>query len=92
MEVSDYVKGLPTAAKDRYIEKLNIVGLSSDPYLLKDVWDCNPEEIADIKWPDIALYMLETPSPHTKQRVNVSKCFRSYNLYKLFKFRKGIAK
>lgn len=32
-ELSDYVQGLPKAARERYLQKLQEVGCTSDPYL-----------------------------------------------------------
>ena len=33
IELSDYSKGLPNEAKERYVEKLQKIGCTIDPYL-----------------------------------------------------------
>jgi hypothetical protein len=73
MELSDYVKKkLKSVDKNRYIRKLKACGLQMDPYMIpEDSWISDPDEIPQIRQCDLYIYLIHTPSPHTKAETKV---------------------
>ena len=68
--VSEYYLTLRGEVKKRYESKVAKVGLKVDPYKLES-WNNNPDEISDIAWSDMMVYMTETPSPYTGEGIEV---------------------
>jgi len=79
--VSEYYLTLTGEVKKRYESKVAKAGLKIDPYKLES-WSSNPDEIPDIAWSDIMVYMTETPSPYTGERIKAPEiilfCLPSY--------------
>ena len=68
--VSEYYLGLSTEAKARYTSKVIGAGLRSDPYTFpKDSWVEEPDEIPNVSWSDLFVYMISTPSPYTQEEL-----------------------
>jgi len=87
---SEYVLQLSAQSRQRYEEKLNKVGLTSDPYCLENSeWEKNPEELPLLTFSDVMMFMVATPSPYTKESIKVhSRTRKKHNIY-LFKCRHG---
>jgi len=69
---SEYFVNLPGDDRHRYESKVVSVGLTSDPYSIKDQgWSETPVTIPDIHWSDFVTYMVDTPSPYTKEEIKV---------------------
>ncbi len=70
---SEYFSTLSTESKVRYQSKIFATGLTVDPYTIEDAeWTREPETIPQLLWSDLMLYMVSTPSPHTKEAIKVS--------------------
>ena len=69
---SDYFFDLSSQAKERYEAKVVSSGLRIDPYAIED-WNEAPEEVPDVRWSDMMLYMVSTPSPYTREEIKVSE-------------------
>ena len=66
-ELLGYFHGLDDISKKRYCEKLKLCGLSEDPYIIsKDKWTSERKCWPQIVFPDIYVYLVETPSPYTQ--------------------------
>ena len=69
---SEYVSGFSKIARQRYVEKVLLSGLKTDPYcLVGNEWHKNPEKLPEVSWSDVFTYMISTPSPYTKEAVKV---------------------
>ena len=67
---SEYLKELSAISKQRYVEKVTLAGLNTNPYCLQDgEWKKNPERLTSLTWSDVMIYMVATPSPYTKESV-----------------------
>jgi len=56
-------------------EDMNVIsgGLSTDPYAIDDgYWTDAPEIVPDVQWSDMMLYMIATPSPYTREAIEVN--------------------
>ena len=69
-----YYNQLDQEGKARYKDKLNLVELNEDPYLL------SPDRLAtdrtlwpSVEFPDICVYLINSPSPHTKESLKAYK-------------------
>ena len=69
---SEYFMQLSAQSKDRYECKVLSCGLSIDPYAIED-WTESPEFSPRVDWSDMMLYMVSTPSPHTKETIKASQ-------------------
>lgn len=67
---SEYFVGLSKESQGRYENKLLSAGLQMDPYSITR-WIETPEVIPAVQWSDMMLYMISTPSPHTKEEIKV---------------------
>ena len=65
---SEYFLSLSASSRERYECK---VTSKDDPYAISEVWTESPELIPELQWSDIMLYMVCTPSPHTKESIKV---------------------
>lgn len=71
---SELYRQLDFAGKRRYREKLDLLGLDTDPYLTApDVWTESPELWPDVSFPDICTYLLFSPSPCTRHELKAYK-------------------
>ena len=73
LSLSAYARTLNGTSKSRYQEKLAVCQLTIDPYDL-DVksLDADPPVIPHVQWSDLYVYMISTPSQHTKEEIRVS--------------------
>ena len=72
---------LDEVAKKRYREKLDrIVSNVSDPYVLSK--NSAVEFFPSIEWPDVYNYLVNTPSPYTKESLKAYKSLDAYNFGK----------
>ena len=89
---SAYYRELPEDAKKRYDEKLDKLGTNvDDPYATmpsggqpgaSDLWMMNSGELwPKVEYPDIYNYLVNTPSPYTKEQL---KAYKSMEGYKYF--------
>jgi len=70
---SEYFINLLGEDKHRYESKVISAGLDSDPYCITDSeWSETPMTIPDIHWSDFVTYMVDTPSPYTKEEIKVA--------------------
>jgi len=69
--ISEYVSNLTGESKKRYECKVTSTGLKVDPYTISS-WTEDPSMIPDVKWSDMVLYMVSTPSPYTCEEIKVS--------------------
>lgn len=69
---SDYHASLSPEAAMRYEAKITVTGLKEDPYSIAECrWTENPETIPKVSWSDLMLYMIQTPSPYTREEIKV---------------------
>ncbi len=54
----------------RYQNEVVAAGLAQDPYAIQE-WTESPDLIPDVKWSDMMLYMIATPSQYTKEEIKV---------------------
>ena len=74
MGESDFFKQLDARGKRRYDEKLEILGLCSDPYATtSEDWESDPDCWPNVEFPDIFNYLIDSPSPHTKESLKAYK-------------------
>ena len=76
---SDFFKQLDAADKKRYKEKLSKLGLRIDPYLMDaDQWSTSRNVWPSVEFPDICVYLLNSPSPYTKEALKAYKSSEGY--------------
>ena len=79
---STFFKELSKEDKVRYKEKMTMLGMRTDPYLLPtDEWSTNKKVWPTVEFPDICVYLLNSPSPYTKEAL---KAFNSTEGYAYF--------
>ena len=72
-QVSEYFCGLPEETKARYSTKICGVGLKTDPYANpNELWMVEPDQIPNVAWSDMFMYMITTPSAYTREEMKVS--------------------
>ena len=76
---SDFFKQLDAADKKRYKEKLSKLGLRTDLYLMDtDQWSTSRNVWPSVEFPDICVYLLNSPSPYTKEALKAYKSSEGY--------------
>ena len=71
-QVSEYYSWLSAESKQRYTDKVIGVGLRKDPYAIpSELWLAEPDLVPDVKWSDMFVYMVATPSAYTKAEIKV---------------------
>ena len=80
---SGYYQQLPESARKRYAEKLDMIGFSCDPYAKHSShqWSKASTKWPEIEYPDVYNYLVNTPSPYTKEEM---KAYKSLEGYKYF--------
>ena len=80
---SGYYQQLPESARKRYAEKLDMIGFSCDPYVKHSShqWSKASTKWPEIEYPDVYNYLVNTPSPYTKEEM---KAYKSLEGYKYF--------
>lgn len=63
---SSYYRALLKEARKQYERKVVQTGLKNDPYEI-DVWNDNA-----VKWSDMMVYMMATPSAYTREAIKVN--------------------
>ena len=59
---NQYVEDLPVEANERYLAKLNAVGMKAWPYQLPEgCWSNDMTTWPNLEYPDIYEYLIETP-------------------------------
>ena len=76
---SDFFKQLDAADKKQYKEKLSKLGLCIDLYLMDaDQWSTSRNVWPSVEFPDICVYLLNSPSPYTKEALKAYKSSEGY--------------
>ena len=71
---SEYFSNLSADAQRRYECKVISSGLSADPYAIDDrYWTEVPKTFPDVQWSDMMFYMTVTPSPYTREAIEVKR-------------------
>ncbi len=71
---SSYYEAMEEKVKTRYLEKLDILGEGvSDPYTFVVVESRSLSNMPSIEYPDIYNYLINTPSPYTKEELKSYK-------------------
>ena len=72
---------LSAESKRRYTEKLDLIGKDvNDPYFVctKEVVK-KDEDLPLVEYPDVYNYLINAPSPYTKQQLKAYKSLEGYN-------------
>ena len=75
LRLSDYVQGLPESAKTRYLQKLQEIGCTVDPYV--DSYDSQLSLLPTVKYSDICEFI----GNHTVDGKDPQKAFKSLDSY-----------
>ena len=76
-----YLDTLDAASKQRYLDKIAIIG-GQNPYLLKnDIFSSDPNSLPSISYPDIVNYLVYYPSPYTLEDLRCYKGLDAYNQF-----------
>ena len=71
---SSYYNQLDQEGKARYKQKLDLVKLNKDPYLLcPGSWSTDRALWPSVEFPDICVYLINSPSPYTKEALKAYK-------------------
>ena len=73
--MSDYVQGLPDSAKTRYLQKLQEISCTVDPYA--DSYDSQLSLLPNVKYSDICEFI----GNHTVDDKDPQKAFKSLDSY-----------
>ena len=69
-------------AKARYYKKLKDVNLDCCPYQIpSDAWKNNPTKWPDLEFPDIYVYLTETPGVFTRESMKNRKSLEAHNQF-----------
>ena len=75
-----YFSSLLLVAKARYQKKLLLVGLSTGPYKLpQQAWVDDVTQWPRVEFPDIVLYLIDTPGEFTREKLKAYKSLEAYN-------------
>ena len=76
---SGYYEQLKDEVKKRYNEKLNIIGEAvDDPYTFSS--GLGIDVMPNIEYPDIYNFLINTPSPYTKEELRLTRVWRVINI------------
>ena len=76
---SEYFRQLSDDDRLRYNEKMAKLELQTDPYLLSiDQWTPERSHWPSVEYPDICVYLINSPSPYTKQALKAFKSSEGY--------------
>ena len=70
-----YSEHFQADAKARYVTKVTSTGLNIDPYVIPNgSWqnELDWDKIPRVKWSDMFVYLVLTPSPYTREELKVS--------------------
>ena len=81
-EYSSLYEQLDSSGKTRYKEKLHILQLRSDPYLLdKNSWLAERSLWPPVEFPDVFVYLINSPSPYTKEALKAHKSIDAWSYF-----------
>ena len=81
-EYSSLYEQLDSSDKARYKEKLRMLQLHSDPYLLdKNTWLTERSVWPPVEFPDVFVYLINSPSTYTKEAL---KAYKSTDAWSYF--------
>ena len=68
-----YKESLPLLAREKYERKLKLVRLHGReyPYALAEMWADDVRKWPSIEFPDIVLYLIDTPSEYTREKLKI---------------------
>ena len=79
---SSYFLQLGEIGKKRYEEKLQLLGLNEDPYLLPpDRFSTDMDLWPSLEFPDIYMYLINSPSPCTKEEFKAYKSSKAWSYF-----------
>ena len=80
--MSEFYLQLDDLGQKRYKEKLRQLGLKEDPYLLPaHEWSANRSLWPLVEFPDIYVYLIDSPSPHTKEALKAYKSSEAWSFF-----------
>ena len=76
-----YKESLPLLAREKYERKLKLVRLHGReyPYALAEMWADDVTKWPGIEFPDIVLYLIDTPGEYTREKLKSYKSLEDYN-------------
>ena len=81
-EYSSLYEQLDSLGKTRYKEKLHMLQLRTDPYLVdKKAWVAERSLWPPVEFPDVFVYLINSPSPCTKEAL---KAYKSTDAWSYF--------
>ena len=76
-----YFESLDSASKVRYLAKLKVIG-NLDPYTMRaDSFSADPTYLPSVNYANIYTYLVNTPSPYTKDELECYKGLDAYNQF-----------
>ena len=73
---------LDAEVKVRYEKKLQLIGLATCPYKLSsEAWIDDVTLWPPVEFPDIVLYLLQTPGKYTREKLKAYKSLEAYNYF-----------
>ena len=73
---------LDAEAKVRYEKKLQLIGLGTCPYKLSsEAWIDDVTLWPPVEFPEIVLYLLQTPGKYTQEKLKAYKSLEAYNYF-----------
>ena len=81
-EYSELYLQLDPLGKTRYKEKLKMLQLCTDPYLVdRNAWSTEKSLFPQIEFPDIFVYLISSPSPYTKEALKAYKSTEAWSYF-----------
>ena len=75
-------ENLTPEAKVRYSRKLHACSLEICPYkLAEDWWQNDPAKWPKLEWPEVYLYLVETPGVFTREAMKNRKSLEAHNQF-----------
>ena len=83
MAESDFVKSLTEEDRGEYFSKLKLQNgtVLPDPYLMKEGWNDDIHRLPSLTWRDVSTYLIDTPSPYTKESLKAYKSLDAFNFF-----------
>ena len=79
---SPFYLQLDTTGRKRYTDKLEMLQLAEDPYLLSlDNFSTDRSSWPPLDFPDIYVYLINSPSPHTKEELKSYKSSQAWSYF-----------
>lgn len=75
------IDSLVGSGKERYLEKLKMIGLTNCPYTIAaEFWENNPTQWPNLEYPEVYQYLTESPGIFTREAMANRKSLEAYNL------------